>query len=75
MTFAHQSLRQFEPYYADLTFLHRQAPLEVKMQALQAADVVILEVVERQFGTSTSSGLIEPAFLDRLAREITAPSG
>lgn len=71
-SFSYQSMRQLVPYFADLTLVSRKdASFEQKSRAIREADTVVLQVVERRFTTGTSA-MIEPDFLDRLARDLQA---
>lgn len=73
-SFSFESIVAFRPYFADLTFAHRELWPAKRIPALRDARVVVLEVVERVFtGDSTSSresSLLDEDFLDQLERQL-----
>lgn len=73
-SFSVESIGAFRPYFADLTFAHRELWPAKRIPVLRDARVVVVEVVERVFtGDSTSSrgaSLLDKDFLDQLERQL-----
>lgn len=78
-SFGFESVGAFRPYFADLTFGHRELWPAKRIPVLRDSRVVVLEVVERVFtGDSTSSpssSLLDEGFLDELSRQLPPVRG
>jgi hypothetical protein len=70
-SFAEHSLTAVQPYFADLTFLHRESASAVHdlAELIAVSDTVVVSVVQRGFNQSL---ILSTHFLDTLDAELAA---